>query len=75
MSGDSRDRWVSHHFSISNPEGPGQGDPAALLKRAASAIEDLGEVWVQDIAYSKEQTASEERLTATVYYLREPRPT
>lgn len=74
MSSDPRDRWAAHRFSISNPEGAGQGDPSALMKRAASAIDDLGDVWVQDIVYGKEQTPSEERLTVTVYYLREPRP-
>jgi hypothetical protein len=31
---DPHDQWRAFHFSQSNPEGPGQGDVAALLRRA-----------------------------------------
>lgn len=62
------------HFSQSNPEGPGQGDVAALLRRVADSLDDLGDVDVQDIAFHTAVTAGEDDLTMTVYYNREPRP-
>lgn len=42
------------HFSQSNPSGPAQGDVAALLRRVADSIGELGEVEVQDIAFHRE---------------------
>ncbi|GAB2586089.1 hypothetical protein GCM10009593_26420 [Microlunatus antarcticus] len=42
------------HFSQSNPSGPTQGDVAALLRRVADSIAELGEVEVQDIAFHSE---------------------
>ena len=42
------------HFSQSNPSGRGQGNVAALLRRVAASIEELGVVEVQDIAFHSE---------------------
>ncbi|WP_329045063.1 hypothetical protein OG738_27180 [Amycolatopsis sp. NBC_01488] len=70
---DPRDQWRAFHFSQSNPEGPGQGDVAALLRRVADAVENLGDVQVQDITFTSEVTGGEDNLTMTVYYDREPR--
>ncbi len=70
---DPRDPWRSFRFSHSNPEGPGQGDVAALLRRVADAVENLGDVQVHDITFASEVTGGEDDLTMTVYYDREPR--
>jgi hypothetical protein len=61
------------HFSQSNPAGPGQGDVAALLRRVAGTLDELGDVQVQDITFAGEVTAGEDNLTMTVYFHREPR--
>lgn len=74
MATDARDRWSCFHFSQSNPEGRGQGDAAALLRRVADSIDELGDIWVQDIGYQAAQTGGEEALSMTIYYVREPRP-
>lgn len=42
------------HFSQSNPSGPTQGDVAALLRRVAESITELGEVDVQDVVFHAE---------------------
>ncbi|MBE1494162.1 hypothetical protein H4696_001262 [Amycolatopsis lexingtonensis] len=70
---DPRDQWRGYHFSRSNPAGPGQGDVAALLRRVADAVEDLGDVQVHDITFASAVTGGEDDLTMTVYYDREPR--
>jgi hypothetical protein len=70
---DPRDQWSAFHFSRSNPEGPGQGDVAALLRGVADTLEDLGDVQVHDITFSSEVTGGEDDLAITVYYTREPR--
>jgi hypothetical protein len=67
------DRWSVLHFSQSNPDGPGQGDVPALLRRVATTIEGLGDVTVQDITFHVEVTAEEDKVSMTVYYLRKPR--
>ena len=70
---DPRDRWRAFHLSRSNPEGPGRGDVAALLRGVADAVEGLGDVQVHDITFTSEVTDGEDDLTMTVYYDREPR--
>jgi len=65
------DNWTIFHFSQSNPDGPGQGDVPALLRRVADSIEALGEVMVEDITFSTDPTADERDLSMTVYYHRE----
>ncbi|GAB3143309.1 hypothetical protein GCM10027258_30080 [Amycolatopsis stemonae] len=66
--------WTVEHFSQSNPAGPGQGDVAALLRRVADTLDELGDVQVQDIAFASAATEGEDDLTMTVYYDRRPRP-
>ncbi|MDT7805302.1 MAG: hypothetical protein QOI78_8735 [Actinomycetota bacterium] len=46
---------------------------AALLRRVADTLDELGDVQVQDIASHSEVTGGEDDLTMTVYYDREPR--
>jgi hypothetical protein len=70
---DDRDKWSILHFSVSNPEGPGQGDVAALLRRAAVSIELLGDIQVMDLTFKSEVTGAEDDLTITAYYERSPR--
>ncbi|PZF62832.1 hypothetical protein DEI81_09505 [Curtobacterium sp. MCBD17_013] len=65
--------WTINHFSLSNPEGKGQGSVPALLRRLADAIDGLGDVDVQDVTFSSKVTDGEDDLTMTVYYHREPR--
>ncbi|MEU0797908.1 hypothetical protein ABZ342_48245 [Amycolatopsis sp. NPDC005961] len=65
--------WTVAHFSQSNAEGSGQGDVAALLRRVADTLDELGDVQVQDITFASEVTAGEDALRMTVYYHREPR--
>ena len=67
------DTWTIAHFSQSNPRGKGQGNVAALLRRVADTLDDLGDVSVQDITFCSHATADEDDLTMTVYYEQEPR--
>lgn len=65
---DDRDIATMLHFSQSNPEGPGQGNVPALLRRVADTIDSLGNVAVCDITFHSQVTADEDDLTMTVYY-------
>ena len=65
--------WVINHFSRSNPDGAGQGDVAALLRRVAESLDALGDVDVQDVVFHSEVTEGEDDLTMTVYYHSQPR--
>lgn len=65
--------WTINHFSQSNPAGPGQGDVAALLRRVAQSIEDLGDVSIQDVTFTSVVADGEDDLTVTVYFYPEPR--
>jgi hypothetical protein len=67
------DSGTVEHFSQSNPTGPGQGDVAALLRRVADTLDELGDVQVQDVVFGSEVTAGEDDLHLTVYFHREPR--
>lgn len=60
--------WTIRHFSQSNPDGEGQGDVAALLRRVADSLDRLGDVQVQDLTFSSAVTDGEDDLTITVYY-------
>jgi hypothetical protein len=61
--------WTIRHFSQSNPRGPGQGNVAALFRRVASSIEELGEVDVQDVTFHSEvDDDAHPWPTATVYF-------
>jgi hypothetical protein len=65
------DPWTVFHFSQSNPEGPGQGDVAALLRRVAEQIDKLGDVGIQDITFASQVAEGGDDLTMTVYYNRD----
>ena len=67
------DKWAVLHFGQSNPDGSGQGDVAALLRRVADSLDKLGDVTVQDITFHAEPTADEDDLSMIVYYLPKPR--
>jgi len=70
---DPRDLYTTFHFSQSNPAGAGQGDVAALLRRVATTLDELGDIQVMDVTFSSETTGEEDDLTMTVYYERKPR--
>jgi hypothetical protein len=65
--------WTAQYFAQSNPAGAGQGDVAALLRRVAETIDDLGDVDVQDLTFSSAVGDGEDDLTITVYYHAQPR--
>jgi hypothetical protein len=60
--------WTINHFTQSNPNGTGQGDVAALLRRVADSLDALGDVQVQDLTFHSEVTDGEDDLHVTVYY-------
>jgi hypothetical protein len=60
--------WSIRHFSQANPEGSGQGDVAALLRRVADSIEKLGPAEVQDLVLHNEVTAYGLWPSLTVYF-------
>ena len=70
---DRPDAWLTYHFSLSNPAGPGQGDVSRLLRSLADSLDALGDVQVGEITFTSIPTAAEDDLTFTVYYEREPR--
>lgn len=49
------DEWTTSHFSQSNPDGPGQGDVAALLRRIADTLDGMGDIEVHDITFQSLQ--------------------
>lgn len=57
-----------HHFSQTNPAGPDQGDVAALLRRVADTIDELGTVTIQDVTFSNEVTEAGLWPDLTVYF-------
>ncbi|MDA0160473.1 hypothetical protein OM076_09360 [Solirubrobacter ginsenosidimutans] len=65
---DPRDQWSVFHFSQANPEGDGQDDVPALLRRVADTIEGRGAIDVMDITFEKEITAEGPWPSLTVYY-------
>ena len=65
-----RARWTVEHFSQANPEGDGQGDVPALLRRVADSVADLGSVDVQDVVFHAEMDDGEDRPHMTVYFHR-----
>jgi hypothetical protein len=60
------ENWTIRHFSQSNPSGKGQGNVAALLRRVADKLDELGDISVQDLTFHSEPTAGEDDLTITV---------
>jgi hypothetical protein len=69
---DSRDIASMLCFSQSNPDGIGQGNVAALLRRLATTIDSLGDIDIHDITFASSPTADEDDLHMTVYYSRDP---
>ncbi len=65
--------WKANYFAQSNPDGPGQGDAAALLRRVADTLDSLGDVTVLDITFWSDVTGGEDDLTMAVYYKDRPR--
>jgi hypothetical protein len=63
-----RSRWTINHVSQSNPTGVGQGDVAALLRRFADTVEQLGDVVIEDLTFASNPTSGERDLRMTVYY-------
>jgi hypothetical protein len=61
------DTWTIRRFALSNPEGDGQGDVPALLRRMADTIEGYGGVEVQDLVFHTEITAEGPWHSVTVY--------
>jgi len=63
--------WPVSHFAQSNPEGPGQDDVPALLRRVAETIESLGPVDVRDICFHNGfDPGGDPYLHMVVYYVR-----
>ena len=63
--------WTVEHFTQANPQGPGQDDVPALLRRVAGTISDLGPVDVQDVTFRTEMDdVGEDRPSMTVYFHR-----
>ncbi|OEI68064.1 hypothetical protein [Curtobacterium sp. ER1/6] len=73
VGGVERTDGTIKHFSQSNPAGDGQGDVAALLRRVAQTIDDLGDVSIEDVTFTSSVTEGEDDLAMTVYYYPEPR--
>jgi hypothetical protein len=63
--------WTVEHFSQANPEGAGQDDVPALLRRVAESLEALGVIEVQDLVMHTEVTADGDWHSLTVYFYRE----
>jgi hypothetical protein len=57
------------HFSQSNPDGPGQRDVPALLRRVADTIEEFGDIVVQDIVFQDPLSLDDNDLAITVYFV------
>jgi hypothetical protein len=60
--------WSAQHFSQANPAGPGQNDVAALLRRVADTIAELGEVEILDLVMHVEVTEDGNWPSITAYY-------
>ncbi len=65
--------WSAEHFSQANPEGPGQDDLPALLRRVADSLEDYGPIdVVLDLVLHSEVNERGNRYNITVYFRRPP---
>jgi hypothetical protein len=61
---------IAEHFTLGNPDGPGQDDLPALLRRVAEAIEQLGAVELQDLVLHPETNEFGDCHSMTVYFVR-----
>jgi hypothetical protein len=57
-------KWTCNHFSITDH----RGDTAKLLRKAADAIEQLGEIAVLDIVFHSPAEPSFKEITVSVYF-------
>ena len=64
----SKASWTIRHFSQANPRGDGQGDVAALLRRVADSLDQIGAVEVMDIVMHTEVTEDGTWPSLTVYF-------
>ena len=63
------DEYSIKYFSISLPKGSGQHDVAALLSHTSQAIKEMGNIEIQDMAFSSEiDEDGNEWPSFTVYY-------
>lgn len=56
--------WTCNNFAITEHG----GDAAALLRKVADAIEQLGEIEIMDITYRRPTDPPALELTVTVYF-------
>jgi len=56
--------WKCNNFSITEHG----GDAAALLRKAAGAIEELGDIEILDVTYRRPEDPPALELTVTVYF-------
>jgi hypothetical protein len=62
-------RYTAFHFSQSNPQGAGQDNVPALLRRVADTIDEFGDIDVSDLILHPEITSDgEDWPSITVYY-------
>lgn len=62
-------RYTALHFSQSNPQGTGQDNVPALLRRVADTIDELGDVDISNLILHPAITSDgEEWPSITVYY-------
>lgn len=62
-------RYTAFHFSQCNPQGEGQDDVAALLRRVADTIDELGDVDISNLILHPALTSDgEDWPSITVYY-------
>ncbi|HEY6759110.1 MAG TPA: hypothetical protein VI318_06450 [Baekduia sp.] len=69
---EDRQSWTCEHFSLTNPLGSAeQSDVAALLRRVASQLEEIGPIDVADLVLHNEITDDGENWPSiTVYFSR-----
>ncbi|WP_445152598.1 hypothetical protein [Baekduia sp. Peel2402] len=60
--------YTTHHFSLSNPHGPGFWHVPSLLRRLADIIEANLDVRVDDLTFRNEYHDDYDDLSVTVYY-------
>jgi uncharacterized protein YlaN (UPF0358 family) len=56
--------WTCNHFSITDH----RGDAAKLLRKAADAIEELGEIEMLNIVFQSPTEPSFKEITVSVYF-------
>lgn len=66
--------WTAEHFSQGNPEGPGQDDVVALLRRVADSLEEIGPIDMRDLVLHTNLNDYGEHYFLTVYFDRMPPP-